>query len=99
MGGSDKPSGGYDKKTMAKDVYELLLRVGYEKAYITGHDIGSMVAFSFAANHAEAARGDDKGDGPILPRSELRQVGKRLCRAEVGIRFCLCRKICWVGRN
>jgi pimeloyl-ACP methyl ester carboxylesterase len=56
MGGSDKPAGGYDKKTMAKDIYELVRHLGYRKVDLAGHDIGSMVAFSFAANHPDATR-------------------------------------------
>ncbi|MDR6660840.1 pimeloyl-ACP methyl ester carboxylesterase [Tardiphaga robiniae] len=51
MGASDKPAGGYDKKTMAEDVSQLLIQLGYDKADIVGHDIGAMVAFSLAANH------------------------------------------------
>jgi len=54
MGGSSKPQSGYDKKTMAEDIYQLVHRLGYDKVDIAGHDIGSMVAFSFAANHPEA---------------------------------------------
>ena len=53
MGGSGKPMTGYDKKTMAKDIFELARHLGYEKVNIAGHDIGSMVAFSFAANYPE----------------------------------------------
>jgi pimeloyl-ACP methyl ester carboxylesterase len=56
MGGSDKPAGGYDKKTMARDVYELVRRLGYDKVDVAGHDIGAMVAYSFAANHPNATR-------------------------------------------
>ena len=56
MGSTDKPAGGYDKKTMAQDVYALVRHLGYTKVNIAGHDIGSMVAFSFAANHPEATR-------------------------------------------
>jgi pimeloyl-ACP methyl ester carboxylesterase len=56
QGGSDKPQGGYDKKTMARDIYELVRSLGYSKVDIAGHDIGAMVAFSFAVNHAEATR-------------------------------------------
>ncbi|HEX4247279.1 MAG TPA: alpha/beta hydrolase [Pseudonocardia sp.] len=54
MGGSAKPEGGYDKKTMARDTYELLRSLGHSEAHIAGEDIGSMVAYSFAANHPEA---------------------------------------------
>lgn len=54
MGSSDAPAGGYDKKTMAEDVHQLVRQLGYKKVNIAGHDIGAMVAFSFAANHPEA---------------------------------------------
>lgn len=56
MGGSGKPEGGYDKKTMAGDLLALAHTLGYRQVNITGHDMGAMVAFSFAANHPEAIR-------------------------------------------
>jgi pimeloyl-ACP methyl ester carboxylesterase len=56
MGGSDKPRGGYDKKTMAEDINQLIHSLGAKSAYVAGHDIGSMVAYSLAANHPEAVR-------------------------------------------
>jgi pimeloyl-ACP methyl ester carboxylesterase len=56
MGGSAKPQSGYDKKTMASDIFGLARALGYDTVNIAGHDIGSMVAFSFAANHPEATR-------------------------------------------
>ncbi|MDG4820821.1 alpha/beta hydrolase [Asanoa sp. WMMD1127] len=56
MGGSAKPHNGFDKRTMARDVYELACRLGYRSVNIAGHDIGAMVAFSFAANHRAATR-------------------------------------------
>ena len=54
MGGSSKPQSGYDKKNMAEDIYQLVRLLGYDKVNVAGHDIGSMVAFSFAANHPDA---------------------------------------------
>jgi pimeloyl-ACP methyl ester carboxylesterase len=56
MGGSDKPADGYDKKTMARDVHELVQHLGYDSVNIAGHDIGAMVAHSFAVNHRAATR-------------------------------------------
>jgi len=53
MGSSGKPSSGYDKKNMAKDVYELVIKLGYKSINIGGHDIGAHVAFSFAGNFPE----------------------------------------------
>ncbi|WP_405657306.1 alpha/beta fold hydrolase [Streptomyces sp. RK9] len=56
MGGSAKPEGGYDKKTMARDVHELIRHLGHDSAHLVGHDIGAMVAYAHAANHPEATR-------------------------------------------
>ncbi|MET0635305.1 MAG: alpha/beta hydrolase [Chitinophagaceae bacterium] len=56
MGSSDKPDSGYEKKNMAKDVYELVRKLGYSNAYVIGHDIGAQVAFSFAANYPAATK-------------------------------------------
>lgn len=78
MGSSDKPAGGYDKKTMAEDIYQLTRQLGFAKVNVAGHDIGSMVAFSFAANHPEATTrlalldvphpDESWYDFPMLPR-------------------------------
>lgn len=54
MGSSEKPATGYDKKTMATDILELVQQLGLEKVNIMGHDIGGMVAMSFAFNYPES---------------------------------------------
>lgn len=54
MGTSSKPADGYDKKTMAKDIYELVKSLGYDKTTVAGHDIGSAVAFAYAENYPQA---------------------------------------------
>lgn len=54
MGSSSKPAAGYDKKTMAQDIYKLIIHLGLEKVNILGHDIGGMVAMSLAFNHPES---------------------------------------------
>lgn len=53
MGSSEKPESGYDKKTMATDILELVKQLGLTKVHIMGHDIGGMVAMSFAFNYPE----------------------------------------------
>ncbi|MFI5844679.1 alpha/beta fold hydrolase [Catenuloplanes sp. NPDC051500] len=51
-GDSDAPATGYDKKTMAADLHGLLTQLGLDKDLrIVGHDIGTMVAYSYAAAH------------------------------------------------
>jgi len=55
-GGSDAPAGtsAYTKKAMAGDLYQLLAKLGLEKnVRIVGHDIGTMVAYSYAAAHPD----------------------------------------------
>lgn len=56
MGASSKPADGYDKKTMASDVAALVRHLEFAQVDIVGHDIGSMVAYAFAANHPELTR-------------------------------------------
>jgi pimeloyl-ACP methyl ester carboxylesterase len=56
MGGSSRPEAGYDKKTMAADVQALVTQLGYKSAHIAGHDIGSQVAYSYAANFPQSTR-------------------------------------------
>jgi pimeloyl-ACP methyl ester carboxylesterase len=77
MGSSDKPVSGYDKKTMARDIYELSRQLGFEQVNILGHDIGGMVAMSFAFNYPQATGkliimdGAHPGEGimrmPLIP--------------------------------
>jgi pimeloyl-ACP methyl ester carboxylesterase len=79
MGTSEKPASGYDKKTMAEDVYELIKQLGLEKVNLLGHDIGGMVAMSIAFNHPEIIEklivmdGSHPGEGmmhmPLIPPS------------------------------
>jgi pimeloyl-ACP methyl ester carboxylesterase len=53
MGSSEKPESGYDKKTMATDIMDLVRQLGLSKVHLMGHDIGGMVAMSFAFNYPE----------------------------------------------
>src|SRR6202162_1524762 len=50
-GNSERPQGGYDKKTMAKDIRELVHQLGYKQVSRVGHDIGLMVAYAYAAQY------------------------------------------------
>jgi pimeloyl-ACP methyl ester carboxylesterase len=49
VGESGKPGSGYDKKTMAVDLHELMQKLGYQHISLAGHDIGLMVAYAYAA--------------------------------------------------
>ena len=53
LGDSEKPQTGYDTKTLADDIYQLVKKLGYSKIYIVAHDWGGPVAYSYAAAHPE----------------------------------------------
>ena len=58
LGDTSRPAGGYDKKTIAADVWGLLQgHLGVERFFLVGHDWGGPVAFALAARHREAVRG------------------------------------------
>ena len=56
VGESDKPEGGYDKKNMAKDIHELVQKLGYNSVNLAGHDIGLMVAYAYAAQYGSEVK-------------------------------------------
>ncbi|HTP94043.1 MAG TPA: alpha/beta hydrolase [Xanthobacteraceae bacterium] len=49
MGLSSHPEGGYDKKTQARDIAQVMDALKIEKADFVTHDIGNMVGYAFAA--------------------------------------------------
>jgi hypothetical protein len=40
LGASSRPAAGYDKKTLAADIHELVRSLGYQKIGLAGHDTG-----------------------------------------------------------
>ena len=46
-----QPATGYDKKTLAQDIYQLTQQLGYQRIRLVGHDIGLMVAYAYAAQY------------------------------------------------
>jgi len=55
LGDSSRPSTGYDKKTVANDVWEVMRNhLAHERFIVVGHDWGAPVAFRLAADHPDA---------------------------------------------
>ena len=52
-GETDKPSQGYDKRTMANDIVELLKMLGVGRVALVGHDRGARVATRLAKDHPD----------------------------------------------
>jgi len=65
MGLSSHPAGGYDKWTQAGDIRTVLSRLGIGDAAVVGHDIGTMVAFAYAARYPEKTRRLVVMDAPV----------------------------------
>ena len=57
LGDSSRPVGGYDKKTLAQDVWCLVHDVlGEDDLFVVGHDWGGPTAFAMAAQHRDAVK-------------------------------------------
>jgi pimeloyl-ACP methyl ester carboxylesterase len=52
LGDSSKPLTGYDGKTVAEDIHQLVGKLGFKTIFLVGHDIGSQIAYSYAAAHS-----------------------------------------------
>jgi pimeloyl-ACP methyl ester carboxylesterase/quercetin dioxygenase-like cupin family protein len=65
IGRSSKPTGGYDKKTQAEDVRAVVTALGYDRTFVVAHDIGNMVAYSYAATYPEKVERLVVMDAPI----------------------------------
>ena len=57
LGDSSKPLTGYDGKTIAAIIHQLVAQLGFKTIFLVGHDIGTQVAYSYAAaHHAEVKK-------------------------------------------
>jgi pimeloyl-ACP methyl ester carboxylesterase len=50
---SQRVASGYEKKTLATDIREVMDHLGIDRAHIIGHDIGARVAYAFAVQYPE----------------------------------------------
>lgn len=53
MGLSSHPESGYDKRTQAADIRSVLTQLGIDHSAVVGHDIGTMVAYAYAARYPD----------------------------------------------
>jgi pimeloyl-ACP methyl ester carboxylesterase len=55
LGDSSRPLTGYDKKTVANDIWQLVNgRLGHRQFFLVGHDWGGPTAYALAAAHPAA---------------------------------------------
>lgn len=65
-GDSAKPASGYDGLTLKEDVRQLMRALGYQKAFVMGHDMGAPAALLMAAHHPDEVIGVGYFDEPLL---------------------------------
>jgi len=53
MGRSSRAASGYDKKSQAQDIRTVLTALGQDRTDVVGHDIGTMVAYAYAATYPD----------------------------------------------
>jgi pimeloyl-ACP methyl ester carboxylesterase len=51
MGRSSRAAAGYDKKSQAGDIRAVVEKLGQDRTAVVGHDIGTMVAYAYAARY------------------------------------------------
>jgi pimeloyl-ACP methyl ester carboxylesterase len=57
LGDSSRPAAGYDKKTIANDIWRLVHdTLGLSEFYLVGHDWGGPTAYALAAAHPDAVK-------------------------------------------
>jgi len=54
FGQSQIASSGYDRKTLADDLSQLMTKLNYSQVTVVGHDWGGPVAYAYAATHRDA---------------------------------------------
>ncbi len=79
-GDSDKPRDGFDKRSMAKDIAELMRELGHDHYMVVGHDRGARVGHRLALDHGDAVSRLVLLD--IVPtHTVFRDTGKELAAA------------------
>lgn len=66
LGDSSRPAAGYDKQTVARDIAELMTRLGHPRFRVVAHDWGGPVAFALGALFPERVQAMAIFDAPVL---------------------------------
>jgi pimeloyl-ACP methyl ester carboxylesterase len=64
-GDSDKPDTGYDARTLAIELRELMRQLGHQRVIVVGHDMGALPAFGYASLYPSEVRGLVYMDEPL----------------------------------
>ncbi|WP_063740025.1 alpha/beta fold hydrolase [Amycolatopsis jejuensis] len=56
FGASSRPADGYDKRSVAGILHQLMTHLGLPRYHVAGHDVGGQIAYPLAALHPESVR-------------------------------------------
>ena len=56
LGDSSRSTSGFDKHTLAEDIYQLITHLGFEHILLVGHDWGGSTAYAYATAYRESVR-------------------------------------------
>ena len=65
FGESSKPASGYDTRTIAADVRALVRQLGLGRAFVVGHDMGAVHAYTYANQYPGETRAIAYLDEPL----------------------------------
>jgi pimeloyl-ACP methyl ester carboxylesterase len=74
LGDSSKAVTGYDGRTTAEDIYQLVSQLGFKKIFLVGHDFGAEIAYPYAAAHPNDVKRLVILDVPILGIGQGRNI-------------------------
>jgi len=66
LGDSSKPSTGYDGKTVAEDIHQLVTKLGFKTIFLAGGDVGALMAYPYAAAHPTEVKKLAVWEAPIV---------------------------------
>lgn len=56
LGDSSIPANGYDKRTVAEDIHQLVEQLGFKQIHLVAHDMGVPVAYAYASLYPNEIR-------------------------------------------
>jgi len=66
LGDSSKPPTGYDGKTVAEDIHQLVGKLGFKTIFLAGGDVGALMAYPYAAAHPTEVKKLAVWEAPIV---------------------------------
>ena len=82
FGDSDRPDDGYDKRTVAEDLHQLIHQLGLGPINLVSHDVGMMVGYAYASAYTSEVK------RLVLMEAALPGWVLRNCMTPTSIRAC-----------